>query len=154
MLFLGCLPASLALDLTAPVELTVALLYDRPPTDDEPPSAAEHTTPVAAHRRPVASPARRARPARLLVRVAEVGRCLEVDEIRRGVGTGDGGREVLRDEVGDAGAQADEGHLDGGVELVPEDLTDVSEVRKGLPAGLQLTGSGYTVTLATHLRVV
>lgn len=154
MLFLSCLPAPLALDLAAPVELAVALLNDCPPTDGEPSATAQHATPIRARRSPVAPTTRRARRAHLLVGVAEVGRCLEVDEVRRRVGPVDGSREVLRDEVGDAGAQANEGHLDRSVELVPEDLADVSEVRQGLPAGLQLTGSGYAMALTTDLRVV
>lgn len=153
MLFLGRLPAPLALHLAAPVELALALLDDHPPTDDEPPAAAQHAAPVRPRRRPVAPPTRRPCPARLPIGVAEVGRGLEVDEVRGRVGPVDG-REVLRNEVGDAGAQANEGDLDGCVEPVTEELTDVAEVRQGLPAGLQLTGTGYAVTLATDLRVV
>lgn len=112
--------ARLTLDVTTPVEATLTPLDDDTGVGLEVSAAAHQFAAVHGPRSPVAAPAVRAQGARLGVRVAEVGRRLQVDEVcvrvRLEVG-------VARHQVAPS-ADAAQHHLGGAVELLLEVLAD------------------------------
>jgi len=125
--------AQLALDATAPVELAAAAFSDASPRRRESSPATHEVAAVGARRLPLAEATARARRPGFRVRVAEVARPVDEDEVVAG-GPVEGA--VALDE---SGALPVERHLGGGVVTVSQYVASLAERRQLVPAGPDAT---------------
>ena len=136
-----------ALDVTTPVEFTMASLGDCRFVCVVAPSAAHEVAAVHALRLPVTLAPGRAERAGLLVRVAVVGALVQVEQVLLV------GLVVLGVGPDQLGALPVELHLGGAVVLLLEAGARLPERRQLVPAGLEAAGARHAVALAGYLSV-
>ena len=134
------------------MKLAIAPFHHRPLHRVETPAAAHQFAAVrrVGRRRTVARPAASAERSGSRVRLAEVRRGAEVDEV--GVGRlAEPGRACHQFATRSAASLLD---LDGRVESLAQDGADLAERRHRPPAGLQLARPRHAVTLALYANVI
>ena len=139
--------AKITLDATAPVELAAAALGDLLPGRREASTAAHEVVTVGTRRLPVTLATARPRRPCIRIRLAEVSRALDEDEVVAGWPVESA---VALDQPR---ALAVEHDLGGGVVTISQSVASLTERRQLVPTRSYTARSGHAVALAAHLGV-